>query len=155
MKSWLAHYKYRGNQRWLHVMSHMLHRIWQKEYANLIDFITYVPVSTQRLQERTFNQAEQLARQLSTINKVPVQPLLHRRLDTAKQSSKSRLERSEMMDDVFECIDDMHDLRLNVQNARILIIDDVYTTGNTMHACARAIRQNWKAKIYGLSWARS
>ena len=155
MKHWLYHYKYRGDQRWQYVMTQMLQIIWQTEYAKQIDFITFVPVSIERLHERTFNQAEQLAKQLSIINNVPVLPLLHRRKDTGKQSSKSRIERTEMMDSVFESIEQPDEQRAKMRKSKIVIIDDIYTTGNTMHACARAIREKYDVNIYGLSWARS
>ncbi|WP_144027431.1 ComF family protein [Paenibacillus selenitireducens] len=135
-----------------------------------IDLITYVPVSETRLQERGFNQAEQLARIVAQYAHVPVQSLLQRNRHTIKQSMKSRGNRIEDMKDVFSAVNNAnHQLQSlfkirnpnnpDSQTLRILLVDDVYTTGSTINACAHQLKKSidpvHKLEIYSLTWARS
>lgn len=65
------------------------------------DVVTYVPVSKERLAERGFNQAERLASGLAAACQLPVIDLLQRRINTTKQSFKTRGERIQTMQDAF------------------------------------------------------
>lgn len=65
------------------------------------DAVTYVPVSNERLAERGFNQAERLAAGLAAAVRLPVVDLLQRRINTTKQSFKTRGERIQTMQDAF------------------------------------------------------
>ncbi|WNS42658.1 hypothetical protein [Paenibacillus sp. MMS20-IR301] len=129
-------------------------------------------MSAARLSERGFNQAEQMARVLSQCRKVPQLPLLVRTHHTGKQSFKSRRERLADMQHAFTGNTDpevLESLR-NQLNSRpiqflgrplqIIIVDDIYTTGSTIRACATALHQlcgslGQSAEIYSLTWARS
>ncbi|WP_063568398.1 ComF family protein [Paenibacillus sp. O199] len=163
------------------------------------DAVTYVPVSDERLAERGFNQAERLAAGLATAVRLPVVDLLQRRINTTKQSFKTRGERIQTMQDAFAMqrggTDLMHDLyngtsqfvKKNVYSRaansfsngeegsshfrstpqgwqvaplRLLIIDDIYTTGSTLDACGQVILSAGSSiylpiEIYTLTLARS
>lgn len=162
MKEWLAAYKYRGNERLRHLFAEMLH-IAYKRHERLytetgeVHWITYVPVSAERLEERGFNQAAQLAGGLAARTGVPVVSLLRRNRNTAKQSYKSRAERLGDLKDAF--VIEEQGLNRILKNAagqpiNIVIIDDVYTTGSTLHHCAKTIGEHADANVYGLTWAR-
>lgn len=149
-KEWMSRYKYRGDRILAPVLAAFLYEVWQREYAALsIDVITYIPLHEERLLERTFNQAEELARLLGVRAGIPVCSLLVRTQATEKQSQKGRGERLAALQNVFAsaAVDDSF--------RRVLLIDDVYTTGSTMEAAAQAIRQRWpQADVYGMTWAR-
>ncbi|WP_042195521.1 ComF family protein [Paenibacillus camerounensis] len=134
------------------------------------DLLVPVPVSDSRLTERGFNQAERLADILSRLRGIPQLPLLIRTQHTAKQSFKSRAERIADMKDAFavspdEQVNIQFSSRLSTVKAsgrplQIIIIDDIYTTGSTIRACAGAVRllcagYGIEADIYSLTWARS
>lgn len=136
------------------------------------DLLVPVPVSTVRLSERGFNQAEQLAEVLTLRRGIPQLPLLVRTHHTGKQSSKSRSERLADMKHAFTGNTDPEILRslkgqldlitprLQKRPLQIIIIDDIYTTGSTIRACAEALHQlignlGYRAEIYSLTWARS
>jgi len=170
MREWLAAYKYWGDERFLHLLGSMLlsayYQVCSERHGGgapaRFDCITYVPVSPSRLQERGFNQAEQFAHILHRYTGVPVIPLLQRNRHTVKQSMKSRMDRIEDMKDVFLLSPQFSpDLRLlSSGTIRILLIDDVYTTGSTVNACAKALHglsNHLEASIYitSLTWARS
>lgn len=164
MKNWLAFYKYRGKESLARVLGPMLlhayhshHKKVENGRSDTAEWITFVPLSEQRLAERGFNQAEQLARELGRLTGIPVIPLLTRTRHTDKQSFKARAERLDDMQGVF-APDPTYiaSLAAACQRAkvRLYMVDDVYTTGSTLNECARAIRSIVPAEIYGISWAR-
>lgn len=141
--------------------------------------VTSVPVSEERLQERGFNQAEVLAQGLALRIKVPYVRMLERRRHTDKQSFKNRMDRLKDMEGVFGASQDGPDMLMSIisnQAAehtgsevgaslfkgpfRILLIDDIYTTGSTINACGQVLRRceslmEMPVEIYSLTWARS
>ncbi|MBH5320614.1 ComF family protein [Paenibacillus sp. GSMTC-2017] len=129
------------------------------------DAITYVPISNERAQERGFNQAEQLAESLATTFRIPLYQLLLRERHTEKMSFKTRSERLRDAQQLFSLNrGQLEELvrRADLQGTlnrrlRILLIDDIYTTGSTVEACANVIKEHEGEKfdIYVLTWARS
>lgn len=136
------------------------------------DLLVPVPVSDARLAERGFNQAERLADVLSRRRRIPQLPLLVRTHHTVKQSFKSRAERLADMKHAFAVNPDpairaqfTHWLesagrQIQLQPLQIIIIDDIYTTGSTIRACADTIQLlidslGCTADIYSLTWGRS
>ncbi|AIQ49717.1 hypothetical protein R70723_30420 [Paenibacillus sp. FSL R7-0273] len=134
------------------------------------DLLIPVPVSDARLIERGFNQAERLADVLTGRREIPQLPLLTRTQHTAKQSFKSRAERIADMQHAFAANPD-ESVRMQFSGwlsaskdyarpLQIIIIDDIYTTGSTIRACAEAVQlvcasHGATADIYSLCWARS
>lgn len=161
MKEWLARYKYRGDEKLQQLLGRMLvhaYRLYLEGVAGLFDCIAYVPVSEERYEERGFNQAEQMAMVLAGQVGLPVVTLLTRQRHTEKQSFKSRQERAANMTGAFAMIPGRGaklQRRLKRQNPRILLIDDVYTTGSTLNQCAGEIVAGLPlAQVFGLCWAR-
>ncbi|ANE48862.1 hypothetical protein SY83_10955 [Paenibacillus swuensis] len=151
MKNLLALYKYRGQERLQALFVEMLSGAYD-HFQMSVDVITFTPLSSTRLAERGFNQAEQLARGLGAAKGIPVVPLLARIKHTEKQSFKTRKERLGTLEHVFSFQKDP-DFTPR-EGLRVLIVDDVYTTGSTLNECAKVIREGMWAEIYGLTWAR-
>lgn len=137
--------------------------------APVWDLFTFVPVSGERLEERGFNQAERLAAALGARYRTPVVPLLERARHTAKQSFKTRAERLRDTSTLFRALPAAPSLlqhwgrpssfspRRICRPLRILIVDDIYTTGGTLQDCARALEEAapGELELYALTWARS
>lgn len=183
MRQWLAQYKYRGHEAYGAVLVRMMGRAVEQMknelglQKNFFDAVTFVPLSGARRVERGFNQAEQLARGAALAggpigSSTPLLNLLTRTRHTDKQSFKSRHERLKNMQGVFQALPDASERLATVAARsqgtfsdhggaiRLLLVDDVYTTGSTINACA-AVLQNIcselgeSGEIYSLTWARS
>jgi ComF family protein len=113
--------------------------IWERTdiAAQQFDYIVPVPLHWQRYVERGYNQADEIARVLSAKSGKPVLRCLERVRATVTQAGLSADARSENVDDAFAV---KKRYALVVRNARVLLVDDVFTTGSTMRACVRALR---------------
>jgi len=100
------------------------------------DALVPVPLHPLRERERGFNQARALAQRLSRGTGLPVRDALRRIRHTPSQTRLDRALRMENLRNAFE-------LRHNtpVRNQHLLLIDDVLTTGSTVHECARVLRK--------------
>lgn len=110
-----------------------------------------VPVHRERLQERGYNQAELLARELSALPGIPpTVTALERIRATEAQNQLSRQERLRNVTGAFA--PGREALRIGVP-ARALLIDDVLTTGSTLNACARVLTENGSSCIGAATYA--
>ena len=107
------------------------------------------PLHRKRLRQRGYNQTELLAREVSRNLGVPLRvDVLTRKRDTPPQvSTRSRAERMLNMADAFHADDPPVD-------EAIVIVDDVTTTGATLEAAARALRNAGASQVYGLAFCR-
>jgi ComF family protein len=104
-----------------------------------------VPVSRERLRERGYNQAWELARRLAhRIHVAARADVLHRSRDTPHQIGMTRAEREHNLRDAF-WIEPRQRHRL--QALHVALIDDVFTTGATAHAAALALTRAGAARV--------
>jgi ComF family protein len=123
---------------------------WVEPALEKADWLLPMPLSPLRLQERGFNQALLLARALEPA-KVRADVLL-RVKETAPQSSLSRKERLLGVRGAYA----VESLRADsVQNKRIVLVDDVMTTGASLHTAAEVLRRHGAAHITALVFART
>lgn len=116
------------------------------------DWVIPVPLARSRLFTRRYNQAAELARALSRLSGVPagVDMLLRQRA-TETQGRKSRLARRRNVRGAFA----VHPRWANrLEGARIVLVDDVLTTGATVGECARVLKRGGAAEVSVLSLAR-
>lgn len=116
------------------------------------DAIVPVPLHWTRLFQRRFNQSAALARALSQRTKIPViDDALLRVRATPPQVGLARNERAKNVHGAFSV---EKGLRAKVKGKRIVLIDDVLTTGATANACARVLRRAGATRIDVLTLAR-
>jgi ComF family protein len=112
------------------------------------DVLVPVPLHPRRRRARGYNQAELLAEELSGWTKLPIEPRGLRRLkDTSSQTGLTPLQRAENVRGAFAC-----DTKLD--STRILLLDDVCTTGATLNACARVLKRAGAARVHAVTVAR-
>ena len=112
------------------------------------DLITAVPLAPLRLRARGYNQAELLARALAARHSRPYVGGLQRLRETADQIGLGPKARRENVDGAFQAEGVLF------RGQRILLIDDVCTTGATLDACAVALTQQGAKAVVGLTVAR-
>jgi ComF family protein len=115
-----------------------------------VDLIVPVPSHPTRLRSRGFNQAELLASELSTISELPIDShLLIRAVNSPSQlRTTSRDQRWDNVQGDFQT-------RASANDLRILLVDDLVTTGATMSACATALKEAGASSVIGLAVART
>ncbi len=118
----------------------------QKEFIENAapDIIIPVPLHRRKLFTRGFNQAELLAQVISKYTGIPVHNLLRKNRLTKDQKNLSAKERQENLKDVFS-VSIPEGMGLP---SSALVVDDVFTTGSTMNACAFALKQAGVKKVY-------
>jgi competence protein ComFC len=100
------------------------------------DFIAPVPLHTVKEREREFNQAELIAKHLSAATKIPLNSRLLRRVSpTMTQTRLSRQQRAKNMRGAFAVCKGV-----KLDGEKIILVDDVFTTGATTSACAKALK---------------
>jgi ComF family protein len=114
-----------------------------------VDTIAPVPLHRKRLRARGYNQAALLAAELSRQTGLTlVEDWLVRQVDTAAQArTLTATERRRNVREAFTCTREL-------DGERILLIDDVWTTGATLDACAGALRAAGADSVWGLTVAR-
>lgn len=114
------------------------------------DVIVPVPLAPARRRERGYNQSELIADHLAgTIGVRPTSSALRRLRETPPQVGRSAAERRENVRGAFACPDSDA-----VCGRRVLVIDDVATTGSTLEACAEPLKDAGAAQVFGLVVAR-
>jgi ComF family protein len=107
------------------------------------DFLVPIPLHPTREREREFNQAERLASCLSRVTRIPVHSNLLRRI--RKTQSQTLLSRDERLINMKNAFAIKNGQKLNGGN--FVLIDDVFTTGATAGACAKALRSAGAEKV--------
>jgi competence protein ComFC len=113
------------------------------------DFIVPVPLHPARKRERGFNQAELLARELQRQSGIQVASVLQRTRYTNTQTQFDRAERMENLRGAFRLRRDC-----NVQDLRMLLVDDVLTTGSTLSECAAVLKKAGALSVHAATAAR-
>jgi ComF family protein len=114
-----------------------------------IDALVPVPLHGLRRRERGFNQAAELANGLRKITGLPIWDILRR---VRKTHTQANLRRSERLRNQLRA----YELKggFDVRGKRLLIIDDVFTTGATINACAQVLQRAGAARVDALTVAR-
>jgi ComF family protein len=120
--------KYAGRVDRARPLSHLLLGALGPLRACPPTLVVPVPLHPRRARERGFNQAALLARPVARALHVRLDPVLVRCVDTAMQASLDRAERLRNVARAFEAT-------ASLRGERLLLVDDVRTTGATLEAC--------------------
>jgi ComF family protein len=137
-------YKYRGGLWFEAFLGELLCKAAVPDLAHENwDMIVPVPLHHTRFRERGFNQAERMAECLSSATAIPVRR--NALVRTKPTPTQTRLDRSQRAENVRRSFA-MRELQ-NVDNCRIVLVDDVFTTGATTSACAKVLRAAGAADV--------
>lgn len=116
-------------------------------------FLVPVPLHRARQRQRGTNQSALLAHELGRQLNIPVAPCLRRTRDTPPQVELNRAQRQSNVRDAF-ALDAALWAKIGGRGARLLLLDDVFTTGATLSECARALQRGGAGEICALTLAR-
>ncbi len=139
--------KYKGRREYLDFYSQAACRRFQRAIRRISpDVMVPVPIHRSRRRVRGFNQAELLARGIGRQLGIPVCPKgLQRAKKTLPQKELNPQERLKNLQQAFVP-------GVLPREARtVLLVDDIYTTGSTMEACACALKSMGVENVYGLT----
>lgn len=115
-----------------------------------VDVISWIPLSKKRLRQRGYDQARLLAEEIAAKTGLPCRQLLQKIKNNSAQSlTRDAKQRRENVAGVY-ALDDGAD----VSGLRILLVDDVVTTGATMSEAARILRKAGAKSVFGVTLAR-
>jgi ComF family protein len=139
------HLKYSGWWRVVEAMAPAMRRL--EPLAGAVVLVP-VPLGAARRRERGYNQSELLANALSRLLDIPVRPdLLRRRRDTDRQTGLAPDARRANVAGAFE--------GRRPGGRRAVLVDDVFTTGATLHAAAEALFDAGAGEVSAVTFARA
>ncbi|MDM0115057.1 ComF family protein [Variovorax sp. J22R133] len=147
----VARFKFRGEAGWAKPFSTLMRSApWAEPALDAAQRVLPMPLGPRRLRERGFNQALELARRLAS-DKTDASLLLRTR-DTPAQSGLSRAERLTNLAGAF-ALDPMR--AGAIRGERVVLVDDVMTSGASLFAAARVLREAGATHIAAIVFART
>ena len=123
-----------------------------KKYVELFgsyDIISAVPIHKKRKHDRGYNQSELIAKKLAkNIPNIIYKNILKKTINNQRQSELKKEERLENVKNVYQIQN-----RQIIENKRIVLFDDIYTTGSTVNECSRVLKENGAKEILVLTLA--
>lgn len=141
--------KFRGKRKDALCLSSLLARIPAEQLVGDVDCVVPVPISDAKRRVRGFNQTEVLFEDWARSNGLVWRAdVLVRVRDTEAQWKLSKCERKANLADAFSVADEAF-----VRDKRVLLVDDIYTTGATMEVCATRLKSAGAFSVIGLVMA--
>lgn len=121
-------------------------------YQHLIipstDLISFIPLHRSKLRLRGYNQGQEIALELGKILQIPVKNLLEKKENTKAQAQiKNQQTRLQRMQGLFQVREKYKNL---IEDKRIILLDDVLTTGATLNAASQTLKEAHAKAIIGL-----
>lgn len=131
--------KYQGLPKVGEEMGLLLAQVMMKDKLDDFDCIQPVPIHKVKERERTYNQSLSIAKSISKLSGKPVQNLAIRKVYTQTQTKLSAEERYKNVDNIFKIKENPY--------KKVLLVDDVLTTGATINNLAQAFKNNGVEKV--------
>ncbi len=141
--------KFRGMKELSMVIAEDMANCFFEHYGEYkFDYCTFVPSHKSSLKERGYNHAELITKDLSELINVECVSLLEKLYKTKPQHLLSEIERTGNLTGAFALKDN-----IDIENKRILLCDDVKTTGSTLNECAKTLLIGGAAEVLCLTGA--
>ncbi len=151
VKNALLRYKFGGIQKYAVDFSEYLEECINMNLNGRYDIISWVPLSTKRLRRRGYDQARLLAEEICMrIGAESPVRTLRKSINVAPQSKQGDKSRR-----VANIIGAYEPGNVNIEGKRILLIDDILTTGSTVSECARVLKTAGASEVLVLTLAKT
>lgn len=149
IRSRIMEMKFFGKKDLCKVFGALMGEALERNLSELdFDEIIAVPASKRSLKERGYNQAELMAEEIGMLLSLPVGKGLARVKETLQQNKLHHDERAENIKGAFGADD-------TVRGKKILLIDDIYTTGSTINECKKALLSAGAKSVFYLTTAKT
>lgn len=143
-------YKYKGKSYIGKKLGDIMYDRMEAEDSE-VDLVVPVPMFSRSQNKRGYNQAQVMAGQFAARRNVPcASELLVRTRKTAPMKGLGALERYENLKNAFAVSEKNH---YTIAGKRILLVDDIFTTGSTLDECSRVLKAAGAEKVYVLTFA--
>ncbi len=146
----LAHHAFKfGGMEHLkfHIVQKMLSHL-PENFASGVDTIAPVPMSAEKERERGYNPALLLGSELSAALHIPLKPILRKVRSTIPQRLLAREKRLQNQKGAFQ-------IAGNKPPLKVLLVDDVFTTGATLEECAKVLKKAGTQWVGAVVWGRT
>lgn len=137
-------FKYKGRKSYADAFAYDAMDIWGEWIKASADIIVPVPMNAEKLRKRGYDQADVLARAISFESGIPYCHMLDRTRKTVPMKTLSRAERQNNLKNAFQVRD------FDVKLKKVLLVDDIYTTGSTLDECARMLLKEGASEVNGI-----
>ena len=146
----IVEFKFRARPGWASSFATLLRSTpWVEPALEKATLVVPMPLSAQRLRERGFNQAQEIARHVAAITGIALLPRACRKVrDTAPQAALPWKERAKNVRKAFVCDEDF-------TGRHVAVVDDVMTTGATLNEIARNLKRAGATRVTGLIVTRT
>ena len=146
LKSAIHSLKYKNGKRLAAYLGHLLDNMAIRLIEN-VDAVAHVPLSKRKEAERGYNQSGLLAKELARRHNKPLYTKLAKVKNIPEQHRLGFAGREDNVKGAFRAFGKVPE--------RVLLIDDVYTTGSTASECASALKERGATVVYVLTVART
>ena len=151
VRSAVHRYKFRGGAGRAELFGELMARCLSGSWDGPADLITWAPLHPRRKKRRGYDQAELLARRAAQLCAVPAVATLEKVRHTGAQSQQSTgADRRANAEGAYRALPG-----LDLTGKRVVLVDDVVTTGSTLAQCAACLRGAGAASVVGLTFARA
>lgn len=119
-----------------------------KNFLAQADCAVYVPLHKDRFKQRGYNQTELIFENFFEQNNLPTENFLMRTRHTPRLYKLDPSERKKVLEDAFVAAEN-----LDLSEKKILLVDDIFTTGATLTECAKVLKNCGAKKIFALTFA--
>ncbi len=147
----LHRFKFSSRKNYAEIYAPMLAESIRKEFEDGFTVLTWIPVSKKRLRQRGYDQAELLAIEVGKLLDMKPVKLLEKNTDTKAQSAignEAEKRKINILGAYSVCNNEL------VENAKILLIDDIFTTGSTMSESAKTLLRGGADCVMGACVAK-
>lgn len=144
-------YKFNGGAAHAALFGELMAQCLSDRWDGGVDLVTWAPLHPKRRKQRGYDQAELLARRVGELCGLPVESTLEKVRSTAVQSQAGEDEaRRANVQGAYRAL-----AGLDLTGKRVVLIDDVATSGATLSQCAAALRKAGTDCVVGLTFARA